>query len=327
MPSSDAARFHRRAALACACIFAAGLSSLPAAAQTYPDRPIRLIVPFGPAGAADNVARLISDRLGTVLGQSVVVENKPGADGVVGMQSVATAKPDGYTLLLNVGSAHTLTPLLVKTSPDPVKAFEPVSLISKLGFIVVVNEKLPVKTFQDYVAYVRANPARTSISSGSSGVALISEKFKRVIGAPEVVVASYKGPGFTAVLSGEVDMTIDAFNSFPMITAGKLRPLAVLASKRLPSLPDVPTMDELGVKGMDFTSWGALFAPAGTPAPIVDKLHKAVTVVMADPAVRKRFTDINHEVVAGTPAELAKQVASDLQEWRELVQSTGYRRQ
>ena len=297
----------------------------PAGAQQFPDKPIRLIVPFGPAGSADVVARLISEKLGQALGTSVLVENKPGADGTVGMQYVATAKPDGYTLLLNVGSAQTLTPVLNKASPNPVKDFEPVSLVSKLGFVIVVNEKFPAKTFQEYVAYARANQSRTSMSAGSSGVALMSEKFKKAVGIPDAVIANYKGPGFTAVVTGEVDMTIDGFNALALIKAGKLRPLALLSPQRNPILPEVPTLDELGVKGMNFASWAGLLAPAGTPKPIIAKLHEAVVAVMADPAMVKRFGDYNHEVVAGTPAEFAAQIAADLKEWQDLVQSTGFR--
>lgn len=304
--------------------FALATVSLAAAAQEYPDRPIRMLVPFGPAGTADVVARLVSDRLALGLGKPVAVENRPGADGIVGMQALASAKPDGYTLIMNVGSAHTLSPVLYRNSPDPIKDFEPISLVSRLGFLVVVNEKSPARSFQEFVTYARANQNKVSMSAGSSGVALISEKFKRVMGMPNVVIASYKGPGFPAVLSGEVDMTIDAFNAFPLIKSGKLRALAVLSPKRIPVLPEVPTMDELGIKGMNFTSWAGLLAPAGTPKPVIARLHKEITAVMAHPDVARRFAEINHEIVAGTPAEFAAQIESDLKEWRELVQSTGY---
>ena len=321
MNLSHIARHSRKLLLVAACALATGATQ----AQQFPDKPIRLIVPFGPAGSADVVARLISEKLGQALGTPVVVENKPGADGIVGMQYVAAAKPDGYTLLLNVGSAHTLTPVLNKASPNPITDFEPVSLISKLGFVIVVNEKFPAKTFPEYVAYARANQAKTSMSAGSSGVALMSEKFKKAVGIPDAVVASYKGPGYTAVLSGEVDMTIDGFNSMSLIKAGKLRPLALLSPKRNPIMPEVPTLDELGVKGMNFASWAGLLAPAGTPKPVIARLHSAVAAIMADPVMVKRFGDYNHEVVAGTPVEFAAQIAADLKEWQSLVQSTGYR--
>ncbi len=295
-----------------------------ASAQDYPNRPIRMIVPFGPGGTGDVVARLVSDRLSQGLGKPVTVENRPGADGTVGMQAVASSKPDGYTLIMNVGSAHTLSPVIYKNSPDPIKDFEPISLVSRLGFLVVVNEKNPARTFQEYITYARANQNKTSMSAGSSGVALISEKFKRVMGMPDAVIASYKGPGFPAVLSGEVDMTIDAFNAFSLIKAGKLRALAVLSPKRIAVLPDVPTMDELGVKGMNFTSWAGLLAPAGTPKPIIARLHKEITAVLANPDVVVRFAAINHEIVGNTPAEFAAQIVSDLKEWREIVQATGF---
>ena len=297
----------------------------PAIAQEWPDRPIRLIVPFGPAGSADVVARLISERLGQALGRPVIVENKPGADGIVGMRDVATARPDGYTLLLNVGSAHTLSPLLFKGSPDPVKDFEPIALISRIGFVVVVNEKHPARTLADYVAWVRANQGRTTLSAGSSGVALISEKFKRVTGLTDAVVVSYKGPGFPAVVSGEVDMTIDAFNSIALVKSGRLRPLGVLATRRAAALPDVPTLDELGIPGMAFTSWAGLLGPAGLPRPIVERLSREIGAILAAPDMVRRFAEFNHEIVAGSPSDFAAQIGGDIREWSDLLKTTGYR--
>lgn len=299
-------------------------ASVPAHASEYPDKPIRLIVPFGPGGSADNTARLISRELSMSLSQPVVVENRPGADGIIGMRAVASSPPDGYTLLLAVGSSQTLSPLLFKNSPDPVKDFSAISLIATIDMAVVVNANAPYKTFQDYVKFAKAKPS--SISSGSSGITLMSEQFKKVIGLPNAVIIPYKGPGLPAVLTGEADLTLDPSNGLELIRAGKLRALAVMSPAPNPALPGVPTLDELGVTGLNFNTWSGLLAPAGTPAPIVEKLNKAVKELLARPDVQERFAVYNYRIVGSTPKEFSDRIKRDIAGWEDMLEGSQIQR-
>jgi len=308
---------------------AAALCLAPALgwADTYPSRPIRLVVPYAPGGATDVVARLFSQRLGEALKQPVVVENRPGANGIIGTDQVARAAPDGYTLLLNTAGAQTLSPVLYKAGYDPVKSFAPISLISSIGFVMVVHPSVPAKTVQEFVALARSGSRPLSLSAGSSMIELIGETFKSTIGAPAIVSAPYKGTGpqLQAVVAGEVDMTIDPFNGMQMIRAGKLRPLAVLASKRSPALPDVPTMQEAGIPGMNFNSWAGLLAPAGTPKEIIARLNHEVSRIVASPDIKERLAAIDYEAVGSTPEQFAAILAEDSARWAKLVKDTHYK--
>jgi len=308
---------------------AAALSLTPVLgwADTYPSRPIRLVVPYAPGGATDVVARLFSQKLGEALKQPVVVENRPGANGIIGTDQVARAAPDGYTLLLNTAGAQTLSPVLYKAGYDPVKSFAPISLISSIGFVMVVHPSVPAKTVQEFVALARSGSRPLSLSAGSSMIELIGETFKSTIGAPAIVSAPYKGTGpqLQAVVAGEVDMTIDPFVGMQMIRAGKLRPLAVLASKRSPALPDVPTMQEAGIPGMSFNSWAGLLAPAGTPKEIVTRLNQEVSRIVASPDIKERLAAIDYEAVGSTPEQFAAILAEDNARWAKLVKDTHYK--
>ena len=296
-------------------------------AESYPSRPIRLVVPFSPGGATDTVARLMSQKLSESLGQSVVVENKPGANGLIGTDLAARAAPDGYTLLLNTAGAQTLTPVLYKTDYEPLKSFEPISLIASIDFVVVVHPSVAANTIGELVDLAKKDSDSVSMSVGSSMITLIGERFKSTIGAPRMISAAYKGTGpqLTAVLAHEVDMTFDPFNSMEMIKAGKLRPLAVLSPKRSPALPDVPTMEEAGIPDMNFSSWAALLAPAGTPQHIVERLHKATVQILQQPEVQQQLARIDYGVVASTPAELAATITQDVERWKKIVKESGYK--
>ncbi|QEZ43198.1 Bug family tripartite tricarboxylate transporter substrate binding protein [Cupriavidus oxalaticus] len=315
----------RRRALLCAAV----LGTLPTLAwsDTYPSKPIRMVVPFSPGGATDVVARLISQKLGEALKQSVVVENRPGANGIIGTDIVARAAPDGYTLLLNTAGAQTLSPLLYKAGYEPLKSFAPISLISNIGFVMVVHPSVPAKTVQEFVALAKSKTRPLSLSAGSSMIELIGASFKATAGIPDVVSASYKGTGpqMQAVVSGEVDMTIDPFNSMAMIKAGKLRPLAVFSSKRSPALPQVPTMQEAGFDGMVFNSWAGLLAPAGTPKEIVNRLNQEVTRIVALPEIKEKLAAIDYEAVGSTPEQFATTIAEDTARWARIVKETNYK--
>lgn len=309
-------------ALLAACLLCATDGAF---AATFPDgKPVRIVVPFAPGGTADNAARIISEKLSRELNTPVVIDNKPGANGMIGTQVVASSKPDGHTLLITPQGSHTVASLLQPGSPDPVKDFAPVTLISRVGFLVVVNANHPAKTFQQFVEYARTNQKKLSISSSSSGVTLMAEALKRNLGFPEAVIANYKGGPYQAVLTGETDMTLDAFNSIALIKAGKLRALAIMTPQRSPDLPNVPTLDELGHKGLHFSSWSGLLAPAATPKDIVDRLHVATKSVLADPTVVRQFYELSQDVVAGPPTDFRNEIRSDVQRWRELIRGTGY---
>ncbi|MGO4326633.1 tripartite tricarboxylate transporter substrate binding protein [Cupriavidus sp. 2TAF22] len=315
----------RRRWLLCAAL----LTCLPGAAWSdgYPSRPIRMVVPYAPGGATDVVARLVSQKLAEALKQPVVVENRPGANGIIGTDAVARAAPDGYTILLNTAGAQTLSPVLYKAGYEPLKSFAPISLISSIGFVMVVHPSVPAKTVQEFVALARAKSRPLSLSAGSSMIELIGETFKATAGTPDVVSVSYRGTGpqMQAVVAGEVDMTIDPFNAMAMIRAGKLRPLAVLSPRRSPALPDVPTMQEAGIQGLNFNSWAGLLAPAGTPREIVARLNQEIVRIVAQPDIKARLAAIDYEAVGSTPEQFATIIADDAARWARLVKDTNYK--
>lgn len=317
-------RLQRRSVLlgvACAALAGAAWG------QAYPNKPIRMIVPYAPGGATDVVARLVAQKLSLALKQSVVVENRAGANGMIGTEAVAKAAPDGYTLLMNTAGAQTLNPVLFKAGYEPLASFEPISLVANIGFVLVVHPALPVKTLQDYVALARAKSRPMSFASGTAMIELVTQSFLSAAKAPDVMSVPYKGTGpqVTAVVGGEVEMTVDPFVSIPMIKAGKLRPLAVMSATRSPVLPDVPTMQEAGIPGMNFNSWAGLLAPAGTPKEIVTRLHEEVSRIVATPEMRESLSKLDYEVVNSTPAQFATVIADDVARWQKIVRETGYK--
>ncbi len=309
------------------CLAALGCAPGLAWSDSYPSRPVRLVVPFAPGGATDVVARLMARKLSEALKQPVVVENRPGANGIIGTDLVARAEPDGHTLLLNTAGAQTLSPVLYKAPYDVLRSFAPISLISTIGFVVVVHPSVPATTMKEFVALARTRAQPVSFSAGSSMIGLIGEQFKSTIGAPAMLNVSYKGTGpqMQAVVAGEVDMTIDPFNALQMIRAGKLRPLAVLSPQRSPALPQVPTMREAGIEGMTFNSWAGLLAPAGTPAEIVRRLHEEVVRIVATPEVRAQLEAVDYEPVGSSPAQFAATIAEDTARWAQMVKNSNFK--
>ena len=296
-------------------------------ADTYPSRPIRMVVPYAPGGATDVVARLVAQKLSVSLKQQVVVENKAGANGMIGTEFVARAAPDGYTLLMNTAGAQTLNPVLYKTNYEAVKSFAPVAQIANIPFVMVVHPSLPVKTVQEYIALAWAKTRPMSLSSGTAMIELVSETFKSVVKTPDVAIIPYKGTGpqMAAAVAGEVEMTIDPFVSLPMIRAGKLRPLAVLSATRSPALPDVPTMQESGVQGMNFNSWAGLLAPAGTPKEVVNRLSEEVSRIVALQEVRDQLATLDYEPVNSSPEKFAAILTNEVTRWTKIVKDTGYK--
>jgi tripartite-type tricarboxylate transporter receptor subunit TctC len=301
----------------------------PAQAQTsdYPNRPIRMVVPFPAGGPTDGMARIISDRLGTVLGQSIVVENRGGgAGGSIGAKAVATADPDGYTILITPGGALTTGPAVHKNiGYDPVKAFAPVAYLIESPLIVCVHPDVPAKTLAEFVAYARANPGKVSWGSQGFGTAphLLAELFKLETGL-NIVHVPYRGtaPMLAAVVAGEVQIVVDpTTTSLPQVQAGRLRALAVTSKQRFARLPHVPTVEEAGFPYLQNTFWLGVVAPAATPTEIIDKLNAAFRESLKPPETQARLAILGAEIKIGTPAEFGQVLADELAKWTAVVKA------
>ena len=283
------------------------------AADNYPSRPVRLIVPFGAGGSTDIVARLLADKMGPILGQAVVIENKGGAGGSIGASEIAKSAPDGYTIGMATVSTHGANPAIMSKLPyDAKKDFAPITNVMAVPSVFVVHPSVPAKTMQEFIALAKKEPGKYTFASpgtGSLGHANI-ENFMNLAGI-DLLHIPYKGAGqaLNDALGGQVNaMTDNLSSSLTNIKAGKLRPLAVLGLQRAEVLPDVPTYTELGYPQMGDGGWFGLVAPAGTPKPIIDKLNAAAHKVMADPDFQKKQKEIAGEGMGNTPEEFAKQI-------------------
>ncbi len=299
----------------------------PAHAQAYPNRPIRMVVPFPAGGPTDGMARIISDRLGAVLGQTIIVENRGGgAGGSIGAKAVATADPDGYTILITPGGSLTTGPAVHSNiGYDPVKVFTPVCLLIETPLIVAAHQDLPVKSLAEVVAYAKANPGKISWGSQGFGVAphLLLELFKLEAGV-NIVHVPYRGtaPMLAAIVAGEVQMVADPMTtSLPHVQSGKLRALAIAGTERSPKLPDVPTTVEAGYPKLNAPFWLGVVAPAGTPPAIIDKLNAAFRESLAPAETRARLAALGADIKIGTPAEFGKMLADELALWTAVVQA------
>ncbi len=260
---------------------------MPAAAQTtYPDKPIRLVLPFPPGGGTDGIARVVGDALGKRLGQQILIDNRPGAGGNIASDLVAKAAPNGYTLLMGFSTALTVNPgLYPNLSFNVQKDFVPITELADGQYVLVVHPDVPVKSVAELIAYAKANPGKLNFASGGTGspLHLAGELFKATAGV-NLTHLAYKGggPAATAVLGNEAQVLFGSVAStLPQIQAGKLRALATTGLERLPQLPDVPTLDESGLKGFEVTTWYGFLAPTGTPQPILTKLHDETVAVLA----------------------------------------------
>ncbi|HET9577647.1 MAG TPA: tripartite tricarboxylate transporter substrate binding protein [Usitatibacter sp.] len=311
--------------------FAALLAAFcaPAVAQsTWPGKPIRWIVPYTPGGITDSVTRIVAQKLEERLGQPIVVENKPGANSIVGAEFVAKAPPDGYTIL-TVIAAHAANATLYagKLGFDPVKSFEPISLAAVAPLIITVNKDFPVKDVKELVAYAKANPNK--ISFGSSGVGsathLTFELLKQTAGI-EMVHVPYKGtaPALAAELSGDLQVLGDVPSSLmPHVRAGKIRALAMFSSKRVAGAPEVPTIVEAGGPAIEGSTWVMFLAPAGTPKAIVERLSSETAKIVNDPSMRARFEQLGIEAAGTSPAETAKYLQDEIDKWGKVIRVAG----
>jgi len=300
------------------------LCALPAFAETYPSRPIRIVVPTPAGGPVDVMARIIANALPASLGQAVIVENKPGAGNILGSKYVASADPDGYTLMVSAASGLIMSPMIYKNAGYDAGSFAPIALIAETPQVLVVNPNLPVKSVAELVAYAKANPGKLNYSTGGIGTLphLTAEYFKRLTGT-QIVHVPYKGggPALMGVVAGEAQMTFDTIaTSLQLVRAGKLRALGVVGPKRAADLPDVPTMPEQGYKTVTTGAWTALLAPAGTPADVIAKLNAATNAALATDTVKTALEKIGAQPRGGTPKDLADHLSSETVKWKPVVE-------
>ena len=291
----------------------------------WPSKPITYIVPFPAGGTTDVLARMIGQKLGAALGQTIVVDNKGGAGGSLGSETVARAAPDGYTILGGTISTHAINvSLYPKLGYDPVKSFEPVALIGTNPVVLVVNQASPFKTLQDVIAAGKAKKPLTSASAGNGTSQHLSLELLKNRAGIDITHVPYKGsgPAISDVIAGQVDMMFDTtVVAGPHIESGKLRALAVTSARRIPSMPNVPTVAESGVPGYEVVSWQAVFAPAGTPKAIVGRLHDEIAKILVLPDISERMAKLGIEPASMSPEQLAAFQKAEIGKWAQVVKS------
>ena len=299
-----------------------------ALAQTWPAKPVRLIVPYPPGGSADILARAIGQKLADGIGQSVVIDNRPGAGTAIGAEAAARSAPDGYTIMLGTVSSHAINPALNPTLKyDPVKDFAPVSLVASIPFALVVHPSLPVNTVKELVALAKAKPAALNFSSAGNGTSnhLAGELFKSMTGTYMVHIP-YKGsaPALNDLIAGQVQLMFDlVLTTAPHVRSGAVRAIAVTGRERSSALPGVPTVAESGVPGYEVSAWFGFFAPAGTPAAIVTALNAETVKAMRLPDLRDRLASQGADAVTDTPEQFAAYVKEELGKWTRVVKASG----
>lgn len=303
--------------LVLACAMAAGVAQ-----AAFPDRVITIVVPYAPGGAADALARQLAVRMGSKLGTSVIVDNKPGASGTIGQAFVARAPADGYTMLYDA-TPFSINPALFSNLAFSDKSFQPLTLVSLSPNILIVRKESAIKDQADLIAKAKAAPGRINFASGGSGTVqrLASELYRQGLGL-DMVHVPYKsgGPAISDVMGGQVDFMFSTLAaSYPLVSTGKLRALAISAPKRSPLLPDVPTVNETVLPGYEAYEWNGLLLPAGTPPAVVQQLHKAVAESLQDEELKKRFADMGAQTVGNTPAEFTAFLQKEQAKWAEVI--------
>jgi tripartite-type tricarboxylate transporter receptor subunit TctC len=318
----------QRVAKALLALAALATLTCVSAAGTYPERPVQVIVPFAGGSASDVVTRVLLDRMGKEIGQPLIIENRPGAGGNIGTAVAARAEPDGYTLVMSAsGPLAANKTLYHDLGYDPEKDFAPIGLFATFPNVIVVSAKLPVHNISEFIAYAKAHP--NEIKYGSVGIGssqhLSGAYFSQVAGI-QMVHVPYRNISqyVTDLIAGIVPVGFQFLaNVSGPLASGDARALAVTSTKRLPALPDVPTIAEAGVSGYESSGWLALLAPHGTPKPIIDKLNAALVAAISDATVRRRFTDLGAEPVSSTPEELAKFIVSEDAKWHDIIVKAG----
>jgi tripartite-type tricarboxylate transporter receptor subunit TctC len=312
------------AALACAALAAAS----PAAAQSFPSKPIRMVVTFPTGGAPDILSRTISEKLDPSWGQTMIVDNKPGAGGNIGAEFVARAPADGHTLVMGTVGTHSINGSLYARIPyDMVRDFAPVTLIASTPNLLVVNNDVPAKNLQELIALAKAKPGMLTYGSPGIGtsVHVSGELFNSLAGVKTTHVP-YKGRQMAIpdLLGGSITMMFDNMPSaIPVVREGKLRAIGVTSAKRSPSAPEIPTIAEQGLPGFEATSWFAVFAPANTPKPVVEKLHAEIVRIFGLPDVQTKMKTLGLDLILGGPDELAKTQAAEIAKWAKVIKDSG----
>ena len=298
-----------------------------ALAQAYPAKPIRLIVPLGAGGASDVVARVIAEKLGAQLGQAVIVENRPGAEGVIGMEAAARSAPDGYTLV--IGSSTTLAAnfsLRSKLPFHPVTDFAPVAMALKNSFnMLVINPDVPAQNLREFIALAKAKPGAMFYGTGTSGSKICTEMFKTMAGV-NITMVNYKSSpqALNDLMGGQVQLVCEPVGtSIAAVTAGKLRALGTTSPARLPGAPNIPTVAEAGVPGFEYSAWVGIFAPAGTPRPIIDKLSAEIAAVLRQPETAAKIVSVGFDPMIGGPEELAALLSTEIARAAKVVKDAG----
>ena len=310
----------RIAALACT------LTALAAGAQEFPAKPITFVVPFAAGSATDQLARALGQSVAEQSKQSVVVDNKPGASGFIAAQQVAKAGADGYTVLITTNTTHAANEHLYKSLPyDPVKDFAPVTLLGKGGQIMIVNPKVPANSVQEFIALAKKDPGKYTFGSGSSSSRIAGELFQQMAGVKLLHVPYKSNPlAITDLLGGQIDMMItDNATGLPQVKGGKVRALGMSSLKRTPLAPDVPTIDEAGVKGYEMSYWFAAYVPAKTPPAVVQKLHDYLVAATKGASAKNFYESTGTEALASTPDELAKFQSAESQKWGRIIKAAG----
>jgi tripartite-type tricarboxylate transporter receptor subunit TctC len=301
-----------------------------AAAQTYPSKPIRFVIPYPPGGASDVTARIIGAKMTEAWAQQVIIDNRPGANGIIALEQVAKSAPDGYTILMaNVGP-NAINPVVYAKLPyDAIRDFAPVTLTTKVPQVIVANAYLPARNIKELLALAKAQPDQIVFASGGSGSSnhLAFELFKSMAGV-KIVHVAYKGdaPAMSDAISGYVQLTMPTvIAATGHIKSGKLRPLGVGTPKRVPALPDVPTVAEAGVPGYESESWGGVMSRAGTPQPIIDRLHAEITRILKVADVREKLEALGGEIVGSTSSEFSAYLKSEIAKWDKVAKTANIR--
>jgi tripartite-type tricarboxylate transporter receptor subunit TctC len=310
----------------CLLILPAFAAISTAAAQSFPSKPVRFIVPFPPGGGNDTIARLIAQNLSSTLGQQVVIDNRPGAGGTIGAQAAAVAPADGHTLFLAGVATHGINPNLRRKLPyDALKDFDAISLIASAPHLVVVHPSLPVRSIKDLIALAKARPSTINYASnGAGGASHMGVELFNMMTATQMVHVPYKGlsPALTELVAGEIQiMFSSAVAMLPQVKSGRLRAIAMTGAQRSPAIPDIPTVAESGVKGYETGSWYGVVVPAGTPKYAVDRLSREIAAIIKSPAVNNRLVSEAVIPVGSTAAEFAAYIKSELARWAQVIQA------
>ncbi len=307
-------------------VFSGLIASMAWGQADYPNKPIRMIVPFPPGGVTDIVARTVSIKLSAELGQPVVVENRAGASGAIGAELGARAAPDGYTLIMGNISTLGINPItFAKLGYDPVTSFDPISLVAVQPLLITVHPGVPAKNLAELVQLAKSQPGQLNYGTAGSSIHLAVEQFNSLAGIRMNHIA-YKGsaPAITDLVGGQIQVLFDPFSSiYPLVAAGKIRALAVTTEKRAAAAPQLQTVAEQGYAGFDVSSWQGIVVPAGTPKPVIQRLHRGLVTVMASPEVKDKFAQYSAVATASTPEQFAAYIKEELIRWQKVAQQAG----